>query len=44
MPKVTIVKPKRKAPKDHSKVTPLHKPGSKPKVAKAFVKKAVKPK
>ena len=39
MPKVTITKPKRKAAKDHSKVVPMHKPGSKPKVAKANVQK-----
>jgi hypothetical protein len=39
MPKVTIIKPKRKAAKDHSKVAPKNKPGAKPKVAKAFVKK-----
>jgi len=39
MPKVTIVKPKRKSAKDHSKVVPMHKPASKPKVAKANVAK-----
>ena len=39
MPKVTITKPKRKAAKDYSKVVPMHKPGSKPKVAKANVQK-----
>ena len=39
MPKVTIVKPKRKAAKDHSKMTPKHKPASKAKPAKANVSK-----
>jgi hypothetical protein len=39
MPKVTIVKPKRKAAKDHSKMIPMHKPAGKAKPAKANVKK-----
>jgi len=40
MPKVTITgKATRKMAKDHKSATPQHKPGSKPKVAKANVKK-----
>jgi hypothetical protein len=39
MPKVTIVKPKRKAAKDHSKMAPKNKPASKAKPAKANVQK-----
>jgi len=37
MPIVNIKKPIRKAAKDHSKITPLHKPEGKPKVLPAFV-------
>jgi hypothetical protein len=40
MPKVTITgKATRKMAKDHKSVAPQHKPTSKPKTAKAFVKK-----
>ena len=37
MPIVNIKKPIRKAAKDHSKVTPLHKPAGKPKIVPTFV-------
>lgn len=39
MPIVNIKKPIRKAAKDHSKISPLHKPEGKPKVASANVQK-----
>ena len=40
MPKVVITgKATRKMAKDHKSVAPIHKPASKPKVAKVFVKK-----
>jgi hypothetical protein len=43
MPKVTITGlAKRKVAKDHKKATPINKPGSKPKVAKANIKKPMK--
>jgi hypothetical protein len=41
MPKVVITgKAVRKMAKDHKSVAPQHKPASKPKVGKAFVKKS----
>lgn len=40
MPKVVITGlAKRNKAKDHGKVVPMHKPGAKPKVAKANVQK-----